>query len=204
MPPKQINRFVRQSPLCRCVFTPGSGRDHGGGGAERDTAVSLSSAAHRRTVHTGNAHARVRASVCVSICVVTLWFVFFPLQVVLSTCLCFWFCLLPVSGWFGDARGGGRRQPQFLLRIASRPLTFNFCSSFHPSITGRSMLTALSCFLFFLLSPANNSPSSSPRFLQICSRPLPPIQVLCHLSTASISRAGTPGETAAPKTVPRP
>lgn len=157
----------------------GSGRDHGGGGAERDTAVSLSSAAHRRTVHTGNAHARVRVSVCVcvSICVVTLWFVFFPLQVVLSTCLCFCFCLLPVSGWFGDARGGGRRQPRFLLRIASRPSHFQFLFLFSPlSVTGRSMLTALSWvfFFFFLLFPANNSPSSSPRFLQICSRPLPP------------------------------
>lgn len=30
----------------------------------------------------------------------------FPLQVVLSTCLCSWFCLLPAWGWLGDALGG--------------------------------------------------------------------------------------------------
>lgn len=29
----------------------------------------------------------------------------FPLQVVLSICLCFWFCLLSMQGWFGDAQG---------------------------------------------------------------------------------------------------
>lgn len=140
----------------------------------------------------------------------TLWFVFFPLQVVLSTCLCFWFCLLPASGWFGDAHRGGWKHLRFLLR--SPPgLSLSISVPLFTLVHQRPLhVNRLVPLFFFLLLPANNSPSSSPHFLQICSRPsVPPsrqlpIQVLCHFFTASISRAGTPEETAVLKTVPQP
>lgn len=62
-----------------------------------------------------------RASVCV--CRVSLWLVFFPLQVVLSTCLCSWppSC---ESKRFGDEQGGGLwlNKPASSVSVSLSPL----------------------------------------------------------------------------------
>lgn len=80
----------------------GSGRGYGGGGSEADSAVSLSSTAHKKTVHTRNVCIRKCVNAAVRTCVY-MWRVcvvcVFPLQVVLSMCLRSWFCLLPVKVW---------------------------------------------------------------------------------------------------------
>lgn len=197
----------------------GSGRDHGGGGVERDTAVSLSSAAHKRTVHTRNVCVPVcgsHMSVCVCVCkymcsdsVVCV----FPLQVVLSTCLCFWFCLLPVSRWFGgmhtEAAESGRTSSSCQLRFVfhSAPscgLSFSISVSLFTFCLRHSPLrasTTLSFFtlvretlsIFILMFPSIRSVSLPPPPFT------PPISLLCHFFATSIPRAGTPEETATPK-----
>lgn len=57
----------------------GNGRGYGGSGGEPDSAVSLSSTAHKKSVHTRNVCVCecVNAHEHVCICGVSLWFVFF-------------------------------------------------------------------------------------------------------------------------------
>lgn len=77
----------------------GSGRGYGGGGSEPDSAVSLSSTAHKKTVHKRNVCICecVNTHVSVCICGESLWFVFFLYRWFCPfVCLPGSFCLLPV------------------------------------------------------------------------------------------------------------
>lgn len=114
--------------------------------------------------------------------------------------------------WWDAHGGGGKWSDQQLLSAAVCvslssilwPLTFNFCFSFHffVSATPRSVRRPLCLFSLWSAKP---SPSSSSCFFQsalsLYPRPpsTPPISLLCHFSATSISRAGTPEETATPK-----
>lgn len=87
---------------------------------------------------------------------------FFPLQVVLSTCLYSWFCLLPVYGWFGDTLGGGKWSNKLLSAVISVTLssTLRSCSFyFHLSLS----FFLLSVALYSMLTPL--SPWSLSLFL---------------------------------------
>lgn len=82
----------------------------------------------------------------------------FPLQVVLPTCLCSWFCLLPVYRWFGDALGGGNWSHKLLsaeisVTLSSMPWSFSFYFYFSLS------------FPFYLLRP---TPSWLPYLRHFC------------------------------------
>lgn len=197
----------------------GSGGDHGGGGVERDTAVSLSSAAHKRTVHTRNVcvpvcGSRICVCVCVSICVVTLWFVFFLYR---------WFCpLVCVSGSVSfpcrDGLVGCTRRRRKVVGPAapvscgfvfhSAPscgLSLSICVSLFTFCLHHSPLRASTALSFFTLVGESLSififmfPSIRSVSLPHAAPPPLHLSLLCHFFATSISRAGTPEETATPK-----
>lgn len=127
--------------------------------AVNQTVLSLSASLHTRRLFIQG------MCVCVFQCVYmqsNSMVCFFPLQVVLSTCLYSWFCLLPVYGWFGDTLGGGKWSNKLLSAVISVTLssTLRSCSFyFHLSLS----FFLLSVALYSMLTPL--SPWSLSLFL---------------------------------------
>lgn len=113
--------------------------------------------------------------------------------------------------WWDAHGGGGKWWDQQLLSAVVCvslssilwPLTFNFCFPFHfssPSLPA----PCVDHFVFLHFSPRNPlhlhlHVSFNPLCLSIPAAPSLSISLLCHFFATSISRAGTPEETATPK-----